>query len=188
MPDNIEFNDQPGSWDPEMQRLMALTQAANVRAQLATTSADSAMAEAQKYLKLWEAAARARGLDPDLYQRPWSFHLAERHWLDTLVGPGIVKTRLDILENRGLNDEGPFVKLELSWAGENQQPECWEIQWTHYLSWLSLHLENYLFRYSPVPREMLTTFLGSLTPDWRSYFEKESDALWSSLGIKQRNY
>jgi hypothetical protein len=162
--------------DPEMQRLMALTEEANARAKLATATAESAMAEAQKQLKLWEQAALARGLDPDLYSTlpPWRFHLAERYWPDAMVGPGTVKTQLNIVEDHGPED-GLYVKLEMSWSGESEQPQCWKIQWTHYLSFLANELESYLYAYAPVPGELMETLLGSLPPELREPFEQKGN-------------
>jgi len=177
--------------DPEMQRLYELCQEAtaraveaveldreaNARAVETSDASTSALAEAQRQLKLWEDAARARGIDPDLCPDfpPRTFHLAERYWPESMVGPGTVKTDLNILEDRGMNDEGPYVDLKLTWQGENEQPEFWQVQWTHYLGFLGANLANYLFRYCPVPRETMATLLESLTPEWRSYFAQEGN-------------
>jgi hypothetical protein len=177
--------------DPEMQRLMALFQEATARAlqsvellkeaQARTAQVNDAstlaLAEAQKQRKLWEDAARARGIDPDLIPglRPCPFHAAEQYWPNSRVGPGTVKTQFAILEDWGPENGGLYVEVALSWAGEYEQPESWEIKWAHSLGYLADNLSDYLFRYSPVPSEMMKTFLGSLSPELRDLFGQEMD-------------
>jgi hypothetical protein len=183
--------DTPEPLDSEMQRLQELCQEANARAvraveldqeaharaKHASDASISALAEAQGQLKLWEDAAHARGLDLELGSGlpPWPYHMAEQYWPDSRVGPGTVKTQLEILEDRGPDDidGAPYVQVSLNWQGESEQPDYWQITWSHYLGFLANELESYLYAYSPVPYEMMTTFLGSLTPQLRAPFEQK---------------
>jgi hypothetical protein len=108
---------------------------------------------------------------------PGTTYVGEQRWKHSPLGPGVARTRLEILGDD--IDDGPYGVLQLGWLGdqepgEHPQPCIWGIEWKHYIGYLGSNciLVDYLNRYSPASDQVLGTLLASLPPKLRKYFRR----------------
>ena len=80
---------------------------------------------------------------------------------------GTVTTKVTFIEYVDHGDEGitSVIELILTWVGECEQPEEWNIRWVHHLNYLAWELPEYLESYCPAPKEVLGTLLETGLPD-----------------------
>jgi hypothetical protein len=107
----------------------------------------------------------------DFLQRPAKLlqtYTAERDW-----GWGVAKTKLEIYESLG--EPLDCVVVDLIWVGYHEQPDevrlQWSLLWSHLMAYVSMELPDYLNKFSPAPRELLTTLKDSLPGNLKRYFK-----------------
>jgi hypothetical protein len=74
---------------------------------------------------------------------------------DSEVGPGEIEVLVEA------NEADPIVDLTLKWISGNDQPEVWQIEWSHFPGYLLRELPQYLRNFCPVAEEMVAV-LGKL--------------------------
>jgi hypothetical protein len=106
-------------------------------------------------------AKRAPGANPDTSAfepeqiKVFSRKLSVWNIEDSEVGPGEIKAMVET------NEADPLVDLTLKWISGNEQPEVWQIEWSHIPGYLMRELPEYLLRFCPVANEMIE-MLGEL--------------------------
>jgi hypothetical protein len=74
---------------------------------------------------------------------------------DSEYGPGEIEALVEA------NEADPIVDLTLKWISGNDQPEVWQIEWSHFPGYLLRELPQYLRDFCPVAEEMVAV-LGKL--------------------------
>jgi hypothetical protein len=87
--------------------------------------------------------------------RTFSRRLSVWNIEDSEVGSGEIEALVEA------NDANPMVYLTLKWISGDDQPEVWQIEWSHFPGYLLRELPEYLRDFCPVAEEMVAV-LGKL--------------------------
>jgi hypothetical protein len=78
-------------------------------------------------------------------------------------------------ETDGDGTDRSFIRIDLTWRGEYEQPEVWTVSWSHFTGYLATELVTYVRQWCPGADEVLETLTRyGLPEEIKAEWERES--------------